>query len=102
MDDVSLSKYLLFGTTKEQQKYTVQEGDTIADISFNNKISTEEFLIANDSFQDENALLYSGEEVTIGILKLKQLMIMINHLVQLKLFKKVLMEKIKLLKKFKK
>ncbi len=69
MDNVELSKYLLFGTTKEQQKYTVQDGDTISDISFNNKISTEEFLIANDSFQDENALLYSGEEVTIGVLK---------------------------------
>ncbi len=68
MDTVALSKYLLFGTTKEQQKYTVQDGDTISDISFNNKISTEEFLIANDSFQDTNALLYPGEEVTIGVL----------------------------------
>ena len=68
MDTVALSKYLLFGTTKEQQKYTVQDGDTISDISFNNKISTEEFLIANDSFRNTNALLYPGEEVTIGIL----------------------------------
>lgn len=69
MDKESLSKYLLFGTTKDQQKYTVKSGDTIADISFNNKISTEEFLIANTDFPDENALLYPGQEVTIGLLK---------------------------------
>lgn len=68
-DKESLSKYLLFGTTEEQQKYTVQDGDTITDIAFNNKISTEEFLIANPSFTDENSLLYNGQEVTLGILK---------------------------------
>lgn len=65
----TLSKYLLFGTTEEQQKYVVQDGDTIADVAFNNKISTEEFLIANPTFGDENSLLYSGQEVTLGILK---------------------------------
>lgn len=68
-DKESLSKYLLFGTTEEQQKYTVKDGDSIADIAFNNKISTEEFLIANPTFNDENSLLYSGQEVTLGILK---------------------------------
>ena len=64
-----LSKYLLFGTTEEQQKYTVKSGDTISDIAFSNKISTEEFLIANPNFTDENNLLYDGQEVTLGILK---------------------------------
>ncbi len=68
-DKASLSKYLLFGTTEEQQKYTVKDGDTISDIAFNNKISTEEFLIANPSFTDENGLLYNGQEVTLGIIK---------------------------------
>ena len=67
MDKESLSKYLLFGTTKKQQEYTVQSGDTIADISFNNKISTEEFLIANPDIPDANTLLYPGQEVTIGL-----------------------------------
>jgi len=60
---------LLFGTTEEQQKYTVKSGDTISDIAFSNKISTEEFLIANPNFTDENNLLYDGQEVTLGILK---------------------------------
>lgn len=63
-----LTKYLLFGTTEEQQKYTVKDGDTIADVAFNNKISTEEFLIANTEFKDENSLLFAGQEVTIGLL----------------------------------
>ena len=68
-EENELSKYLLFGTTKEQAKYTVQAGDTIEDVAFNNKISTQEFLIANPELQDENSLLSPGQEVTLGILK---------------------------------
>lgn len=64
-----LSKYLLFGTTEEQASYIVQDGDTIEDIAFNNKISIEEFLIANPDIGDENGLLYPGQKVTLGILK---------------------------------
>ncbi len=64
-----LSKYLLFGTTEDQEKYTIQAGDTIYDVAFNNKISTQEFLIANPDLQDENSLLSPGQEVTLGILK---------------------------------
>lgn len=69
MDEKILGQYLLFGTTSPQKTYTVQEGDTIEDISFNNKISTEEFLIANPDITSTNTLLYNGQEVTIGILK---------------------------------
>lgn len=68
-DKEHLSKYLLFGTTKAQKKYKVKAGDTIEEIAFNNKISTEEFLIANPNFTDENNLLYDGQEVTLGIIK---------------------------------
>ena len=63
-----LTKFLLFGTTEEQEKYTVKDGDTIEDVAFNNKISTEEFLIANTEFKDKNSLLFSGQIVTIGIM----------------------------------
>lgn len=63
-----LTKFLLFGSNEEQQKYVVQEGDTIEDVSFNNKISTEEFLIANTQFKDKNSLLFPGQEVTLGIM----------------------------------
>ena len=37
--------------------------------AFNNKISTEEFLIANTQFKDANSLLYPGQEVTLGIMR---------------------------------
>ncbi len=68
-DTDTLSQYLMFGTTEPQQTYTVQAGDTIEQISFNNKISTEEFLIANPDFTSANTLLYAGQVVTLGILK---------------------------------
>lgn len=64
-----LSQYLLFGTTESQAKYTVKAGDTIPEIAFNNKISTQEFLIANPDLQNENSLLTEGQEVTLGILQ---------------------------------
>ncbi len=65
-EEEELSKYLLFGTTKEQKTYKVKEGDTIEDIAFNNKMSTEEFLVANPEFKDENSLLFPGQTVTLG------------------------------------
>ena len=74
-----LSKYLLFGTLDEQQKYTVQSGDTISDVSFNNKLSNEEFLIANPEFNDVNSLLYEGQKVTISIIKPQFRLIEIDH-----------------------
>ena len=64
-----LSKYLLFGTLEEQQKYVVKAGDTIETVSFNNKLSVGEFLIANEQFDSADNLLYVGQEVTLGIIK---------------------------------
>ena len=68
LSEEELSKYLLFGTTESQQKYIIKDGDTISDIAYNNKMSNDEFLIINTQFQDENSLLYPGQEVNIGIL----------------------------------
>lgn len=64
-----LSKYLLFGTTEDQATYTVKAGDTIEDISYNNKLSTEEFLIANTEYKSADDLLYPGKVVVLGIIK---------------------------------
>ncbi len=64
-----LTKYLLFGTTEKQATYIVKKGDTIPTVAFNNKLSTEEFLIANNNFTDENSLLSPGQEVTLGIIR---------------------------------
>jgi len=63
-----LTKYLIFGTVEEQRKDEVKEGDTIEDVSFENRISTEEFLIANTNFSSKDDLLYPGQIVTLGIL----------------------------------
>lgn len=67
--EADLSKYLLFGTTEDQQTYTVGDNDTVEDVAFNNKVSIEEFLIANPDITDTNSLMYPGQVVTIGILK---------------------------------
>lgn len=67
IDETELSKYLLFGTTDDQGKYIVKEGDTIEDVAFNNKISVSEFLISNPTFTNSKNLLFPGQEVVIGI-----------------------------------
>ena len=69
LTEEEVSQYLLFGTTKSQATYTVKPGDTIPAIAFNNKISTQEFLIANPDLQNENSLLSAGQQVTLGILQ---------------------------------
>lgn len=63
-----LSKFLLFGTVKEQETYTVKAGDTIEEISNNNKLSVEEFLIANTEFKSAQDLLYPGQQVKLGLI----------------------------------
>lgn len=67
-DDAELTKLLLFGTTKEQEKYVVKSGDTIATIANNNKLSVEEFLIANEQFTSADDLLFEGQEVNLGLI----------------------------------
>ncbi len=67
IDVDTLSKYLLFGTVEDQAIYTVQLGDTIEDVAFNNKISVEEFLISNPTFTSEKNLLFPGQQVVIGV-----------------------------------
>lgn len=63
-----LSKYLLFGTTEEQKKYTVKDNDSIDDILEKNNLSIEEFLIANPSIPNANVLLAKNQQVSIGLI----------------------------------
>lgn len=77
-----LAKYLIYGTMEEQDQYVVQLGDTIADVSFNNRISTEEFLIANTNFKTANDLLFPGQVVTLGILQPQVKVIEESHVVE--------------------
>lgn len=64
-----LAKYLLFGTNENDKTYKVKSGETIKEIANNNKLSPEEFLIANQNISDENALLYEGQEVVVNLIK---------------------------------
>ena len=63
-----LAKYLLFGTTSSQTKYTVKPGDTIKTIAAANMLLPSEFLIANQDLSDEDALLYDGQQVVISLI----------------------------------
>lgn len=79
-----LSKFLLFGTTDEQETYIVKAGDTIEEISNNNKLSTEEFLIANTNFKTAQDLLYPGQEVKLGLISPKFDLVEVEHVVSQK------------------
>ena len=61
-----LSKFFLFGQEEKKSNYTVLDGDTIETISFNNKISTQEFLLSNPTFTSTKNLLFPGQVVTIS------------------------------------
>jgi len=78
-----LSKYLLFGTTEEQGKYVVKSGDVISDIAYNNKLSIEEFLIANPNFSSEDNLLYEGQVVNLGLINPMFNLIEEDHVVEI-------------------
>ncbi len=65
-----LTHYLLFGDDVKAEKYTVKVGDTIASIAENNKLNSQEFLIANAdlNLRDETSLLAVGEQVSIALI----------------------------------
>ena len=67
-EEAELKKYLLYGTTDEQNTYIVKEGDTISSIAENNKLNVQEFLIANPEFTSENNLLYESQKVVVGLI----------------------------------
>lgn len=63
-----LAKYLLYGTTKKQNTYIVKEGDTVETVASANKLNAQEFLLANPKFNSETTLLYTGQEVNVGLI----------------------------------
>jgi len=65
-DSTELSQFLLYGDNHEESTVTVNAGESINTIAYNNKISVEEFLISNPEYTSENNLLYAGKEVKIA------------------------------------
>ena len=68
-DSEELTKYLVFGTTEDSKAYKVKKGDTLEDVAFKNKMSTEEIMVANPDITDKNTLLYPGQVLKVGIIK---------------------------------
>ena len=86
-DSEELSKYLLFGTLEAQKTYTVRSGDTIEQLSYDNKLSVEEFLIANTEFTSSDNLLYPGQTVTLGVIRPAFKLIEEDHVVEIEISK---------------
>lgn len=63
-----LAKYLLYGTSKQQDTYIVKEGDTVETVASANKLNVQEFLLANSKFSSKNTLLYAGQTVNVGLI----------------------------------
>ena len=61
-----LSKYLLYGENYEESIVKVSAGDSVESISFDNKISVQEFLISNPQYTSRDNLLVIGTDVKIS------------------------------------
>ena len=61
-----LSAYLLYGDKFTSSEVEVKEGDSIESISFDNKISVQEFLIFNPTYTSRDNLLVPGSKVSIA------------------------------------
>ncbi len=81
-DSNLLSKYLLFGTLEEQKTYKVKAGDTIDEVAYNNKLSVEEFLIANTEFNSSDNLLYPGQTISLAAARPAFKLIEEDHVVE--------------------
>lgn len=64
-----LAQILIFGYKNARTTYSIKEGDNIETVADANKMSPEEFLIANPNFKSKDDLLYPGQVVTLGILE---------------------------------
>ena len=67
-EESELTSYLLFGSEENMSTYSVKNGDTLEDIAENNKMNVNELLIANPTLRSTSALLYEGQNLTIGVL----------------------------------
>lgn len=67
-DVTELSQYLLFGDNIKKEKYVVQAGDSIEKVADSHKLNSQEFLVANPKYRNENSLLTIGDSVTIALI----------------------------------
>lgn len=68
-DVTELTQYLLFGAENANKiYYTVKKGDTIASVSEENKLNSQEFLIANPKYKNEDSILAIGDKVDVTLI----------------------------------
>lgn len=63
-----LNRFILFGTDKVSGTYTIKSGDTIKSVAEAHRLNVIEFLIVNPEIKGENALLFPGQIVNIGLI----------------------------------
>lgn len=81
-DENELSRYMLFGTDETQGTHIVTSGETIKEIADEYELSVKEFLIVNPEIISENALLFNGQEVNVGLVKPIISIVVENNLVE--------------------
>ena len=62
----SIAQYLLYGNNPSNLEYTVKDGENVDELAYNNKVSINDFLLANPNIPNENTLLYAGQKVNIS------------------------------------
>ncbi len=67
-NEEELTQVLLFGSDKNMSIYTVSKEDTLESVAEANKMNVNELLIANSALRSENALLYEGQQLTVGVM----------------------------------
>lgn len=67
-NEEELTQVLLFGSDKNMSYYTVSKEDTLESVAEANKMNVNELLIANSALRSENALLYEGQQLTVGVM----------------------------------
>lgn len=68
-DDVTdLTRYLLFGENLNKKSYKIKSGDTIEKVAAKNKLSVDEFIIANPELKSKDVLLFAGQKVNISLI----------------------------------
>ncbi len=68
IDENELTKFLLFGDLNSYQEYTVEQGDTIETIAYENELNSSELIIANDDITSEDTLLKIGQKVNVALI----------------------------------
>ena len=65
-DSSELSNFLLYGENYNERIITVNRGDTIESLAFDNQISVQEFLISNPQYTSRYNLIAAGTKIKIA------------------------------------